>query len=132
MHVRNFADGKYGGRQKALRCARAYRDELIRKIRPLSRKEYSGIQRRNNRTGVVGVCRYPKTYTLKDGTIRQSWYREAIWPTSPGESEVVRFSVNKFGEAGAFKRAYDARIRGFKNIQGVFWACEVGGAGVSQ
>ena len=124
MHVRNFADKKCGGKRKALQMARAYRDELIGKIPPLSRKEFSGILRRHNRTGVVGVCRYSKRYTLKNGTVRHSWYWEAIWPTSPGKSETVRFSVNRFGEAGAFKRACAARARGFKQIEGVYWRCE--------
>jgi hypothetical protein len=124
MYVRNFADNRCGGKRKALRLARAYRDELIRETSPISRQEFSGIRRRNNRTGVVGVCRYAKTYTLKDGTVRHSWYWEAIWPTSPGKSEILRFSVNKLGEARAFNRACAARVRGFKQIEGVFWPCE--------
>jgi len=124
MHVRNFADKTCGGKHKALRLARAYRDEVIRNNPPLSRKEYSGIRRRNNRTGVVGVCRYAKYYTLKDGTMRCSWYWEANWPTAPGKNEVMRFSVNRFGEAGAFRRARAARVRGFEQIEGVFWPCE--------
>jgi hypothetical protein len=124
MHVKNFADKKCGGKRKALRLARAYRDELIRKIPPLSRKEFSGIRRRNNRTGVVGVYRYSKSYTLRDGTVRYSWYWEAHWPTAPGESEVARFSINKFGEAGAFNRARAARARGFERIEGVYWPCK--------
>ena len=121
MHVRNFADRKCGGKRNALRLARTYRNELIRRTSPLSRKEFSAIRRRNNRTGVVGVCRYSKSYRLKDGTVRHSWYWEAIWPTTPGKSEIVRFSVNKLGEAGAFNRACAARLRGFKQIEGVFW-----------
>jgi hypothetical protein len=124
MHVRNFADQKCGGKRKALRLARAYRDELIRKNPPLSRKEFSNIRRRNNRSGVVGVCRYAKSYRLKDGTVRYSWYWEAIWPTTPGKSETAIFSVNKFGEAGAFNRARAARVLGFKRIEGVYWPCE--------
>jgi len=123
-YVTNFSDKKCGGKLKALRQAQAYRDELLRANPPLSRKEYSAIRRRNNRTGVVGVCRYSKTYTLKDGTVRRCWYWEAIWPTTRGDSEVARFSVNNYGEAGAFKRACAARLRGFKLIEGVFWPCE--------
>jgi len=124
MHVRNFADKKCGGKRNALRLARAYRDELMRTIVPLSRKEFSGIRRRNNQTGVVGVCRYSKSYRLKDGTLRHCWYWEAIWPTTPGKSEIVRFAVNKFGEAGAFNRACSARARGLKRVEGVYWPCE--------
>lgn len=124
MHVRNFADQKCGGKRNALRLARAYRDELMRKTSPLSRKEFSGIRRRNNRTGVVGVCRYSKSYRLKNGAIRHCWYWEAIWPTAPGESEISRFAVNKYGEAGAFNRACAARARGLKLVEGVYWPCE--------
>jgi hypothetical protein len=126
MHVRNFADKKFGGKRKGLRVAQAYRDELIRHNEPLSRQEYSGIRRRNNRTGVVGVCRCSRRYTLKDGRVRETWYWEAIWPTTPGNSQTLRFSVNRFGEAGAFNRACAARARGFKEIEGVFWPCEPG------
>jgi hypothetical protein len=126
MHVKNFPDKKCGGKRKALLLAQAYRDELIRKNPPLSRKEFSSIRRRNNQSGVVGVCRYSKSYTLKDGTLRHSWYWEAIWPTAPGRSEIVRFSVNQFGETGAFQRACKARDRGFKQIQGIYWPCEEG------
>ena len=124
MHVRNFADRKCGGKHKALLLARIYRDGIIRKNPPLSRKEYSSIRRRNNRTGVVGVCRYSKGYLLKDGTVRHSWYWEANWPTTPGKNRVARFSVNRFGEAGAFGRARAARALGLKQIEGVFWACD--------
>jgi len=122
--VRNFADKKCGGKRKALRLAQAYRDELLRDNPPLSRQEYSGIRRRNNSTGVVGVYRYSKPYLLKDGTVRECWYWEAIWPTTRGDSRIARFSVNKFGEAGAFNKACAARRRGFEQIEGVFWACE--------
>jgi len=123
-HVKNFADKKCGGKRRALRLARAYRDELLRDNPPITRQEYSGIRRRNNQTGVVGVCRYSKPYTLKDGTVRDAWYWEAIWPTTRGDSAFARFSVSKYGEKGAFKRACAARIRGFKLVEGVFWPCE--------
>lgn len=127
-HVRNFADKKCGGKRRALRLARAHRDELLREVPPLSRREYSAIRRRNNRTGVVGVCRYSKSYKLKNGKVRHCWYWEAIWPTTRGDSEVARFSVNRYGEAGAFKRACAARSRGLKFVEGVFWPCEAGSA----
>ena len=126
MHVRNFADKKCGGTRKALRLAQRCRDELIRKHPPLSRKEFSAIRRRNNHSGVVGVCRIASSYRLRDGTVRYYCCWEAIWPTTPGKHETVRFSVNKFGERGAFNRACAARARGFKRIEGVFWPCQQG------
>ena len=85
MHVKNFADRKCGGKRKALQLAERYRDELIRKYPPMTRKEFSAIHRRNNQTGVVGVCRIASGYKLKNGKMRYSWYWEAIWPTTPGQ-----------------------------------------------
>jgi hypothetical protein len=126
MHVRNFADKKCGGKRKALLLARRYRDELLVKYPPLTRKEFSNIMRTNNQTGVVGVCRFASGYRLKNGAMRYSWYWEAVWPTTPGKNETLRFSVNKFGEKGAFNRAKAARARGFKNVEGVFWAAQRG------
>ena len=126
MHVRNFADAKCGGKLNALRLARRYRDELIRKYPPLTRKEFSAIRRRNNHSGVVGVCRVATSYRLQDGRVRYCWYWEAIWPTTPGKHETVRFSVNKLVDTGAFNRAFAARARGFRRVEGVFWRCRRG------
>lgn len=123
MYVRNFPDLKWGGSRKALRLAQRYRDRLLRTVRPMTRQEFSAIRRRHNQTGVVGVCRFSSGYRLKDGRMRYCWYWEAIWPTALGESETVRFSVNKFGEKGAFERACAARNRGFKKVEGVIWSC---------
>jgi hypothetical protein len=125
-HVKNFPDKRCGGKRRALRLAQVYRNELTRKHLPLSRQEYSAIRRRNNHSDVVGVCRFAHRYRLKNGKVRSSWYWEAIWPTVPARSETVRFSVNKFGEAGAFHRACAARSLGFKEVEGVFWACRRG------
>jgi hypothetical protein len=124
LHVKNFPDMKYGGRQKALRLGQRHRDELMRRHPPLTRREFSNIRRRHNQTGVVGVCRFASGYRLKNGKMRYSWYWEAIWPTTLGESETLRFSVNKLGEKGAFEKACAARKRGLKQVHGVFWRCQ--------
>jgi len=126
MHVKNFPDTKYGGKRKALRLAQRHRDDVVRRYPPLSRREFCNIVRRNNQSGVVGVCRLASGYRLKNGRMRYSWYWEAVWPTTPGKNETLRFSVNKFGEKGAFNRAKAARARGFKNVEGVFWAAQRG------
>jgi len=123
MYVRNFPDLKCGGKSKALRLARRYRDELMRHVSPLTRREFANIRRRHNQSGVVGVCRFASGYRLKNGRMRYSWYWEAIWPTTPGQSETLRFSVNRFGEKGAFERAKAARKRGLKRVRGIFWCC---------
>lgn len=126
MHVKNFPDMKWGGKSKALAKAKKHRDEVVRKNPPISRQEFSAIRRRNNQTGVVGVYRFASGYRLKNGKMRYCWYWEANWPTTPGESETARFSVNKFGERGAFDRARAARRKGFKQVRGVFWPSQRG------
>ena len=122
--VRNFPDKKHGGKRKALQLAKQYRDQLVAKYPPLTRKEHATALRKNNKSGVTGVCRFASSYFLKDGTERFSWYWEAIWPTTPGEHESVRFSVNRFGEEEAFRRACAARRKGLKKVEGIFWASQ--------
>lgn len=124
MHVKNFPDKKHGGKQKALKMAKAYRDTVIQKFPPTTRKQFCSVLRRNNKTGIAGVCTYAKSYLLKDGTVKESWYWEATWPGENGESVSVNFSVNTYGETVARHMAIRARERGLKGLSGVFWASE--------
>jgi len=126
MHVKNFPDTKYGGKRKALRLAQRHRDDVVRRYPTLSRREFCNIVRRNNQSGVVGVCRRASGYRLKNGRMRYNWYWEAIWPTKLGEHETARFGVNKYGKEGAFQRACAARVQGLKRVKGAFWACRPG------
>jgi hypothetical protein len=123
-YVRNFADKKYGGKSKALRSAKQFRDELLDKYPPLTRKEFSMSPRQNNKSGITGVYCYPKKYWLKDGTEKECWYWEANWPLGPGESARARFSVNQYGEDIARHMAIRAREEGMKKVEGFFWASE--------
>src|SRR5210317_1996969 len=83
-HVKNFADKKCGGKGRALIKAKEYRDTLLRKHLPLSRKEFCTILCSNNKSGVTGVYKYAKSFTLKNGSVKESWYWEAHWPTEQG------------------------------------------------
>jgi hypothetical protein len=58
-----------GGKGKALAAAKAYRNELISQHPPISRREFCTSLRRNNRSGVTGVYRYSKKFTLKNGKV---------------------------------------------------------------
>jgi hypothetical protein len=120
-HVKNFTDKKYGGREPALQGAREYRDQFIRDNPPVSRKEVCTIRRSNNKSGVTGVCTYPKRYQLSNGSIRENWYWEASWPTVCGESAKALFSVNTYGQDMARQMAFNARREGLATVKGVFW-----------
>lgn len=124
--VKNFADKKHGGKELALAQAKKHRNEILEKNPPITRKEFSSVLRRNNKTGISGVYKYAKRYALKDGTEKEIWYWEANWPTEVGVSEHKSFSVNRFGEEVARQMAIRARETMLANLSGVFWASERG------
>lgn len=121
--VRNFPDLRHGGKRKALEAAKAYRDELLQRYPPLSRVEFAETKRRNNKSGVTGVCLVDCKYYLKSGRKRVLSYWEAIWPTATGHCN-KRFSIARYGDQGAFQMACRARRRGLQALEGVFWACD--------
>lgn len=124
--VENFPDKKYGGRQNALTLATHFRDELLGKFPPITRKEMCQIRRSNNKSGINGVYTYAKHYKLRDGSSRESWYWEATWPGGRGKHVSIRFSVNKYGEELARSMAIRARQRAIEDLEGPFWASERG------
>jgi hypothetical protein len=126
MHVKNFSDKKCGDSDAALQQAIQHRDMLVKKYPPISRKEICKVKRSNNKTGITGVYKYAKPYTLSDGEIRENWYWEANWPDTEGESVCKSFSIKKYGDEIAKQKAIRARNKGVKNIEGVFWASKRG------
>ncbi|MGA9573200.1 MAG: AP2 domain-containing protein [Lysobacterales bacterium] len=126
MLVENFPDKKYGGQKRALQLARQYRDELLGKFPPISRREVCQIKRSNNKSGISGVCTYAKSYKLRDGTVKETRYWEASWPGDDGKNVSINFSVNKYGEELARSMAVRARMRGLEGVEGPFWVCERG------
>ena len=125
-HVKNFPDLKHGGKRKALRAAKEYRDWFVSTHPPMTRKAFADVLRVNNTSGIPGVYKYRKTYYLKDGTERERWYWEAHWPTAPGESDKACFAVHHYGENRARQLAIRARKEGLKRVEGVFWASRKG------
>ena len=121
-HVKNFPDKKWGGKRAALASAKQYRDTLIQQFPPLSRKEFCTILRKNNKSGITGVYRYAKSFTLRNGAIQHSWYWEATWPNGMGEQDHLSFSVNEYGERKARQLAIATRKKALENLEGHFWA----------
>ena len=121
-HVKNFPDKKLGGKAKALQKAKEYRDKFIASNPPMSRQEFCSIIRSNNSTGITGVYRYAKSYRLKNGELKQSWYWEATWPIGKSRQSHVAFSVNDLGEKKARQLAIRAREHALAELEGVFWA----------
>lgn len=124
--VKNFPDKKHGGNEEALQLARSYRDYLLAEYPPLSRKEFSSVIRSNNNSGITGVYKFSKKYTLANSQEVESWYWEAHWPTERGESRSERFSVNRYGDEIARAMAIRTRNQGLEAVKGTFWASERG------
>jgi hypothetical protein len=120
IYRRHFSDGTYGGKQKSFAAAKEFRDKIIEKHPPLSMREYSSIVKKNNRSGVVGVCRYCSSETRNLPEDQQRWFWVASWPLPSGKRKRVKFSVNKYGEEAAFKMALKARRDAVKKLEGSF------------
>lgn len=112
-HTKLFAFKKFTTKREALLAAVAYRDswfiahETDRRLRPVGAR--FGIKLpANNSSGIVGVGRTER--------IGKSGTKEIQWQTTfPGTSTShinKKFSVAKFGEIGALRRAVEARRDG--------------------
>lgn len=117
---KQFSDGVLGGKVKSLSAAKAWRDEIVAKYPPFSKREHAEIRKKNNKSGVVGVCRYCASETSQKSAQEQRWFWVASWVLPDGRAKRVKFSVNKYGEEGAFKMAVKARRGAIKQMQGNF------------
>lgn len=77
----------------------------------LSRKQSMQIERRKSQTGVVGVTRV--TTTVK-GFEYDFW--RASWTDLRGARRTRVFSINKYGDDDARKRAVAARQKGLDEL----------------
>ena len=120
IYRKHFSDRPYGSRTQAFTAAQRYRDEIVAKHPPMSLREYSSIVKKNNRSGVVGVCRYCAFETRELPEDRRRWFWVAAWSLPGGKRIRVKFSVNKYGEQKAFKMALKARREAIAKLEGSF------------
>lgn len=117
---RQFSDGVLGGKAKSLAAAKAYRDQIVAQYPPLSKREHAEILKKNNKSGVVGVCRYCASETRQKPGPEKRWFWVASWVLPDGRAKRIKFSVKKYGEEGAFKMAVRARRSAIKQMDGNF------------
>lgn len=120
IYRRQFSDGVYGGKGKALAAAKQFRNEVMERHPPLSKREHAQIRKKNNKSGVVGVCRYSASETRHKPPQERRWFWVASWVLPDGRSKRIKFSVNKYGEKGAFRMAVKARRDAIKVMDGEF------------
>lgn len=120
IHRKHFSDGVHGGRDGSFAAAQAFRDEVIARNPPFSMREYSNIVKKNNRSGVVGVCRYCASETRDLPGEKQRWFWVASWPLPDGRRKRVKFSIKKYGDEQAFRLALAARASALGGLDGAF------------
>ena len=115
VYHRHFADNVYGGKRYALDAAELYRNRLIARLRPMTRREVCQIVKKNNRSGISGVTRVDAMETVR-GRPRRRRYWLAQWPIGSGKAKTRKFSISQYGEQEAFRRAVQARRKALRAL----------------
>lgn len=113
--IRRFSDGRYGGKQRALKAALRFRDTLLRGAHDPDYWYWRrNRKRRNNTSGIVGVGRYVSRD--RGAMERASW--QAFWDGPDGRRHIRKFSVEHHGERRARELAIRARKDAMRAIFG--------------
>lgn len=107
-YAKYFADRSHGGPREAYEAARAWRDELISRIRPQETEVRICTKSPRNSSGEIGVSKI--AVNGPNGSVYFFW--QATWCPSPGERRCVKFSVRRHGDRQAFRLAVEARREG--------------------
>lgn len=100
-----ISDKMYGGKEAALRNAVECRDRMEQEMgKPRTDWVIVGNNPRNT-TGVAGVRRAVRKYRGKDGKIYLNEVYEVSWNAGREKRGRTCVSINKYGEAAAFRRA---------------------------
>ena len=116
-YSRLFSDRKCGGREEAFQAAAAYRKELAEEVAqlPAAERRRRLIQRnKGNTSGVVGVSR---TFKRDRRGVRHEVYAVS-WNPEPGVARGTSFSIKRYGEEEAFRRACELRWTKMREIYG--------------
>jgi hypothetical protein len=112
-----FSDRKCGGKGKAQKAAKDYRDELNAELEQIPKKPRQRrvvVSDSRNKTGELGVSRTTKLGP--NGTKHECF--SVSWRPEPGTQKCTSFSVKKYGEKKAFKMAVDHRRKMMREIHG--------------
>ena len=115
VYHRHFTDTVYRGKRDALDAAKAYRDNLVACLRPLTRQERCRIRKKNNRSGVSGVTRIDVSEKSRGRSYRKRYWL-AQWPIGGGKARMKKFSITRYGEREAFQWALRARQEALKRL----------------
>ncbi|MFU8849077.1 MAG: hypothetical protein ACNA77_10235 [Opitutales bacterium] len=112
-----FSDRKCGGKGKAQKLAKQYRDELYTELEAIPKRPRQRrivISDARNTTGELGVSRTTK---ISPGGTKHECY-SVSWRPEPGVQKCTSFSIKKYGEKKAFKLAVEHRRKMMREVHG--------------
>lgn len=111
-----YSDNKYGGRDKALSFAKKARLMALETLKSIPDNETRRLvsHDKRNKSGIIGVSRTTKTNASGDVSL----YYQVTWSPEKGKIKNRQWSVRKYGEEEAFRRAKDFRERVMQEIYG--------------
>ena len=110
---KSFADSKYGGKTKALKAAKAWREQILESTSDVDYVLWRRKKRsRPNGSGIIGVGRYRVRYVASRHLV---W--EASWQDADSKRHARRFFVSVHGERGAKALACAARREAMQELK---------------
>ncbi|MDR1528453.1 MAG: hypothetical protein LBS22_02600 [Puniceicoccales bacterium] len=103
-----FSDGKLGGKEEALKRAKVFRNDLRARLSAIPTKDR--CQKivscdKRNRTGVLGISKLCKNGKGN----KELGFFSVTWRPKIGKQKCTSFSISKYGEKTAFKKAVALR-----------------------
>lgn len=105
-----FPDKSLGGKTKALKAARAHRDELVGKLPKYRQASAARKRRKVPKSGTPGV-----THVLSSTPGGKTYdYWQAAWQDDAGKRRTAKFSISRYGNDKALALARKARRAALK------------------
>lgn len=118
MYAKFFSDASNGGKEKALKKAVKHRNDLEKQLGKPRTDRIIVVSNNRNTTGVLGVQRTLKRPLTGKGDNLSGAVFEVTWSPESNQLRKTSFSIDKFGEEGAFLKAVEFRQKVEKKIYG--------------
>jgi len=111
-HQKYFPDKSSGGKTKALKLAREYRDNLLAKMPKYKQEMAARKKRKALQSGVTGVTHV----VSKVGDDKEYQYWQAAWADENGKRRTAKFSISRYGKEKALQMAIKARNKAVRAV----------------
>ena len=111
-HQKYFPDKSSGGKNKALKLAKGYRDELLAKMPKYKQEMAARKKRKALKSGVTGVTHV----VSKVGEDKQYQYWQAAWADENNKRRTAKFSISRYGKEKALEMAIKARNKAVRAV----------------